>query len=276
MTWSLLCAFAAALCYGLGSVLQAAAARRAETTKNLNPMLLVRLARELPYVGGLALDFAGFLATVVALEKLPLFVVQSAIASSVGVTAIAASFAFGTRLRRPERIALVALIVGLAALGASARGEAATRLSDGGIAILVGGVVVVVAVGAASARLPARNAGFGLALAAGLAWGGMGVAARTLDVPSPLWHLVTDPTAIALAAYGLLGTLIFAAALQRGSVTAVSALVFVVETVVPSVIGLAFLGDHSRPNFAPVAAAGFVVTVGASIALARYAEPLVA
>ena len=76
--------------------------------------------------------------------------------------------------------------------------------------------------------------------------------------------------------YGLLGTLFFATALQRGSVTAAAALVFTVETVVPALVGVAFLGDSTRggAGFAVVALVGFVTTVGASIALARRSEPL--
>ena len=67
---------------------------------------------------------------------------------------------------------------------------------------------------------------------------------------------MTDPVALALVAYGVLGILLFATALQRSSVTAVAALVFLVETVVPSAIGLFFLGDHARPHMAAIAIAG--------------------
>ena len=76
------------------------------------PRLLLRLLRSAPYVAGLALDAAGFAATVVALRVLPLFVVESAVASSVGVTALVAARWLGARLLRPERIALVVLGVG--------------------------------------------------------------------------------------------------------------------------------------------------------------------
>ena len=93
-------------------------------------------------------------------------------------------------------------------------------------------------------------------------------------MPHVAWHLVTDPVALALACYGVLGVLLFATALQRSSVTAVAALVFLVETVVPSTIGLVFLGDHACPHLAVIAALGFVVTIAASISLARRSEPL--
>ena len=305
------CAFLAALSYGIGSVMQAGAVRHAEMRPNLDARLFVQLARQLPYVGGLALDLIGFAASVLALRTLPLFMVQSAIAGSVGVTAIGASIAFGVRLLRYERAALVALVVGFALLAVSALPEHAVTLGRPGRWLLVGGVGVVLVAGAFSARLDDRKAAIGLALTAGLAWAGTAsphacsnrphrcgisrltrsartrglrrardaplrhrIAARVLEPPSPLWHLATDPVALALAAYGVLGTLLFATALQRGSVTAAAALVFSVETVIPSIVGLAFLGDHARPHLGAVAVLGFIVTVGASIALARRSEPL--
>ncbi len=271
---SLACAFVAALGYGVGSVMQAAAARRAEARPNLDPMLLVRLAGELPYVAGLALDLVGFFASVVALRNLPLFMVQSAISGSVGVTAVAASIAFGIRLLRYERLALVGLMFGFAMLAISARPDHATSIGLPGRVLLVGGVAAVASVGALSARLDDRGAGIGLAVCAGLSWAGTGIAARVLHIPAVRWHLAVDPVVLVLVAYGALGVLFFATALQRGSVTAAAAIVFSVETVVPSAIGLVFLGDRARPGLAPLAALGFVATVGASIALARRSEPL--
>jgi hypothetical protein len=271
---SLVCAFIAALGYGIGSVMQAAAARRAEARPNLDPMLLVRLVGELPYIAGLALDLVGFCASVVALRNLPLFMVQSAISGSVGVTAIAASIAFGIRLHRYERYALVGLVFGFACLAISARPEHATSLGAPGRVLLVVGVAVVGVLGAISARFDDRVAGIGLAVCAGCSWAGTGIAARALRIPAVRWHLLVDPVVLVLVAYGMLGVLFFATALQRGSVTAAAALVFSVETVVPSIIGLVFLGDRARPHLAPLAALGFVATVGASIALARRSEPL--
>lgn len=271
---ALVCAFLAAVSYGIASVIQAAAARNVERRANLDPMLLVRLIRELPYVGSLTLDLLGFAASVFALRTLPLFVVQSAVAGSVGVTAIGASLVFGIRLLRYERVALVALMVGFALLAVSGRPERAASLGAAGQWILVSGVVVVAAVGAFSATLDDRKASIGLALCAGISWASTGIAARVLHIPSPAVHVLIDPVALCLVAYGILGVLLFATALQRGSVTATAALVFTVETVVPSIVGVALLGDRARAGFSLVAVFGFVTTLTASIALAQRSEPL--
>ncbi len=62
MFLALACALTATVSYGVGTVLQAAGARRVATAEHLDVMLLARLARESLYIGGLALDAVGFVA----------------------------------------------------------------------------------------------------------------------------------------------------------------------------------------------------------------------
>jgi hypothetical protein len=98
------------------------------------------------------------------------------------------------------------------------------------------------------------------------------VAARLLRVPSPLTGLLHDPLAWALVLYSVVALLAYGAALARGSVTTTAAVTFTVETVVPAAIGLALLGDRTRPGLAPVAVAGFVLALGGCVRLARHAD----
>ncbi|HEY5075866.1 MAG TPA: hypothetical protein VIJ48_00040 [Acidimicrobiia bacterium] len=272
MLLALVCALVANLSYGFGTVLQALGARRTSTAGHLDVMLFARLSRQLPYLGGLALDAVGFIASIIALRTLPLFVVQAAIAGSVGVTAMTAVFVFGFRLRTSDTLAIAVLIVGLGLLGASARGHHGAHLSHLGGWLLLIGVFVVASGGIIAARLPDPRGAIGLAACAGLGFTGTAVAARALHVPTPTWRVMLEPVAIALVLYGVCGMLMFASALQRGSVTATSAVMFAVETIVPSIVGLTALGDRTRPHFEIVAAVGFGLTVGASLALARYTE----
>jgi hypothetical protein len=118
-----------------------------------------------------------------------------------------------------------------------------------------------------------RRAAVLLSVAAGLGFGGVGVAARLLEIPSPPWHLLTSGTAWALLAHAALATVAYALALSRGRVTTVAALTFATETVVPAVVGLVALGDRVVAGRAPLAAVAFVVTLGGCIALAGRAEP---
>jgi len=267
MVLGMTCALFAALGYGSASVLQSVAARKEESGSGLDPRLLVRLSRSVPYVSGLGLDLAAFLASLVALRTLPLFLVQSAVAASVGVTAVIAA-AIGVRLRGREIASLVILGAGLLLLAASAQAEQGKALPLGVRWGLLACVVVLGAAGALVARYSGPPSAHALAVLAGLAFTVVAVTARSLAVPSPLWHVLADPGLWAILALGGLGMLLFTTALQRGSVTSATALTFAVETIVPAGVGLAFLGDSTRPGFAPVAAVGFVLTIAGSLALA--------
>jgi drug/metabolite transporter (DMT)-like permease len=272
MVLGLLGALSCAVAYGIATVLQAVATRRVATTEGFDPRLLVRLARSVPYVASLALDGAGFAAVVLALRTLPLFLVQAAVASSVGVTALIAAWWLKVRLGRREIAGLVGLGVGLALLALAAEPEAASPLPPAGGWIVLAGVVPVAALVVTAARWSPARATIGLAIGAGLGFGGVGIAARVLPVPHPWWTIVAAPTAWSLAGYSALALYCYAAALQRGRVTVVAAVTFAVETVVPALIGLTLLGDRARPGYGAVAAAGFVVTLGAAVQLARMAE----
>ncbi|HEU4676237.1 MAG TPA: DMT family transporter [Motilibacteraceae bacterium] len=265
-------ALAASLCYGLATVLQALAARRA-VGPSAGTGGLAATVVDVRYLAGLVLDGAGFAASVVALRTLPLFLVQAAVTSSVGVTAVLAVRFLGARLRRRELLTLLLLGAGLLLLAASARPERALPLPVvGGWVVLAAGLVV----GAGcllAARAGGRAAGPACAAGAGLAFGGAALAARALTVPHPLWRVVTDPLAWALAVHGVVGTLAYAAALLRTAATTVAAVTFAVETVVPAALGLALLGDSVRAGTAPLAALGFALAVTASVLLARFAEP---
>jgi hypothetical protein len=135
--------------------------------------------------------------------------------------------------------------------------------------VLLAGVAVI---GLVAARTLRGTSSAAMAVTCGLAFSGMGLAERTLEIPHPWWHLLGGPTPYALVGYGAIGITAYASALARGKVTTVTGVTFAVETVVPSVIGLIALNDSPRPGFAAVAVAGFVATVGGAIALTRVAE----
>ena len=97
---ALLTAFAAALCYGVGSVLQAVAARSTESVEGLDPRILVRLVRSWRYLVGVGLDGLGFVLSLVAVRALPLFVVQAVVASFLAVTAVLGALFLGMPLTR--------------------------------------------------------------------------------------------------------------------------------------------------------------------------------
>jgi hypothetical protein len=70
----------------------------------------------------------------------------------------------------------------------------------------------------------------------------------------------------------VLGAAFFALALQRGSVTTVTAVTFALELLLPSALGLWLLGDAVGPGQAPVAVLGFLLAAGGTVVLIRSAK----
>lgn len=188
-----------------------------------------------------------------AIQFLPLFLSEALIASSVGITAILAVTFLKVKLSSMEKLALPGLMIGLVLLALSAQPEQAQELALKWRWLELACVAVVGLLALGVTRLPERRVGIGLAIVSGVAFSGMGIAARSLEVPDPIWEVVKDPTAYAIVIYGALGLLFFASALQRATVTTVTALVFGIETVLPSLIGILFLGDRTRDGLWPLA-----------------------
>ena len=92
--------------------------------------------------------------------------------------------------------------------------------------------------------------------------------------PDPAWRVLLEPTIWAIVVNGILGTVLFALALQRGKVTVVAAVSFTTNTVLPAAIGILFLGDQVRSGYAAVATAGFLIAVSGAIALAQFSGPM--
>ncbi|MEO5609131.1 MAG: hypothetical protein ABIQ61_07540 [Ornithinibacter sp.] len=284
----LLGAFSAALFYGAATVLQAVGVRRVAALPE-GWRLARRLWAARLFAVGLLLDAVGFAASLVALRTLPLFLVQSVIASSVGVTVVLAILFLGARLRAGEVVALVVIGAGLVALAASASTSESVALSPlRGWLLLIGVVPLALVTGVGAFRVSAigttavvarfrvlsrsRPPVALLAVGAGLGFSGVGVAARVIAIPHPWWSGALDPVVWALIGYSLMAFLCYALALTAGPVTVVAAVTFGVETVVPAGIGLAFLGDSVRAGLGTLALIGFMATVGGCIALAGRAE----
>jgi drug/metabolite transporter (DMT)-like permease len=264
MSWAMLALVATVLCYGSATVLQDAGTRRAP---GRDVLLAARLLRQLPYTAGLVLDGLGFLLSLAALRRLPVFAVQAGVAGSIGVTAVCAALFAGERLGRRGWAALALLGAALVAVAGSAAHEAA-RPVDGPLRLgLAAGVVVLAAIGVVAARRPGAVAAAGLAAVSGLGYGGVALAARLLTAdPS---RLFADPLLWTLLGYGAIGLAAFPLALSRSSVTTVTAVVAVAETVAPGLVGILLLGDRARPGLGWLALAGFVATVVAAGLVAR-------
>jgi drug/metabolite transporter (DMT)-like permease len=268
------------VCYGVASVMQAiavrAASRRsmaqvAQAGEGVDAGLLVRMARQGLFLASVAIDVVGFVGQLIALRRLPLFAVQAIMASNLAVTAVCAAWLMKARLAIREWLAVVGVVAGVSLLGLSAGSEGAARV---GREFELGLIVAVAAVGVSGfvvARLPNPVRTPALGAIAGLGYGALAVAARILPGFGPL-QLVTSPAAYTVAAAGIVSFLLYATALEGGSVTTATAAVILAETAPPAIVGVLFLGDKTRPGLTAVAVLGFALAVVCALALARFGE----
>ncbi|OBG46170.1 hypothetical protein A5669_00525 [Mycolicibacterium fortuitum] len=269
-------ALLACAAYGTASVLQSYAAGRSVTsgvdTPDRGPTLRSTIGAMLApvFVAGMALDLLGFAGSLVSARLIPLFLSQTIISANLVVTAVLSIFVLHVRLHRRDSTAIAIVLVALCILGATA-GHLGDR--DAG-AVMHWGVLVVsaiiLALGAALARLLGQNAAVPAGLIAGVLYGAMAVAIRLVDGLDPLnLHvLLTDPALWAVVVAGLGGFYLFTVALQIGSVNGVAAALVVGETVVPGIVGVVLLGDVSRPGYGWLVVAAFIAAVGGAVALA--------
>ena len=262
-----LLAVAAALGSGTGSVLESIGIRRAGAfggdTDDLG-----KISRQWIYCLGVAIDIASFVAGAAALHRLPLFLVQSTLAFSVGVTAVITAV-MGSRLGRAGWLSLGTAAVGLVLLGLSAQPGQAHALPHGWRWVILLTVVPVCLIGYYGSKSSMRLSAALLAFGAGLGFTAVAVSARTLHLPHEFLHWFGDPSVWAIMLNGVAATVVFALALQKGLPTTVSAVMFTTDTVLPSVLGLTLLGDGIRSGWAGAAGLGFLLAVSGAVALAH-------
>ncbi|MFH8767973.1 DMT family transporter [Streptomyces sp. NPDC017958] len=267
----MVCALAAAFCFGTATVLQAVAARQAGTGGGGEAALLLRALRQWRYLAGLALDGLGFLFQIAALRSIPIYAVSAALASSLAVTAVVAARLLRVRLSGTEWGAVGVVCVGLAILGLASGPEGDQQGSDtlkwAMLATAVGMLVLALLGG----RLTGRMRALVLGLGAGFGFGVVEVSVRLIDSLRPA-DLLTNPAAYALLIGGGAAFMLLTSALQRGSVTTATAGLVIGETIGPAAIGVIWLGDRTKEGLTWLAALGFAVAVAGALALARFGE----
>ena len=279
MLVSLIAAVLAALCYGVASVMQAVAVRGASNRSQaqasaggLDAGLVPRMLRQWRFVVSVVIDLLGFIAQVVALQRLPLFAVQAIVAANLAVIAVLSTVIMGATLSLREWLGVIGVVAGVGLLGSSAGAEGASTASSAFKVALIVATAALGLAGLIAARVlrdPARTLVLGTI--AGFGFGAVGIAARVLGGFAPL-TLLRDPAAYAVAAAGIVSFVFYATALEGGSVTVATSAVVLAETLPPALVGVLFLGDGTRPGLTPVAAAGFLLAVASAVTLARFGE----
>lgn len=280
MLVSLVAALVAAFCYGLGAVMQAIAVRAsshravlvaAGEAGRVDPGLLIRMLRQWLFLVSILIDLIGFIGQLVALRRLPLFEVQAIMASNLAVTAVFASWLMHVVLGWREWAAVCAVVIGVGFLGSSAGAEGAATVGVSFHLALIVALAAIAVSGIVAARLPSRIRTPVLGAIAGLGFGVVAVCARILPGFAP-HQLVRSPAAYTLVAAGVIAFVLYASALESGSVTVATAAVILVETIPPAIVGVLLLGDTTRPGRTGLAIAGFVLALVSAIALARFGE----
>ncbi|WP_351229352.1 hypothetical protein [Streptomyces sp. NPDC002133] len=270
MFFGMLCAVVSSVCYGLATVFQAVAARAVvdpATTSGVDPALFLRAVRQWRYVVGLCLDGAGFALQIVALRLIPIYAVSAALAASLAVTAVSATRVLSVRLSRTEWAAVGVVCAGLGMLGLAAGPEGQGSAPPGLKWVLLATSVAVLLIGVTAGRLPGRARALVLGLGAGIGFGVPEVAVRLLDSVD-----FTNPALYALLLGGAAAFLLLTSAFARGSVTTATAGLVLAETLIPSAVGVIWLGDRTREGLAWLAITGFAISVVGALALARFGE----
>ncbi|QBS39100.1 hypothetical protein [Nocardia sp. CS682] len=285
MLIGLIAALLACVGYGLGSVLQAYAARRSaavaleygvggQVTETGAPTVASTVAAALTvwFIVGSVLDVVGFAGNAVSARLIPLFLSQTIMSANLIVTAVLGIFILGIRLHLRDWLAICTVILALAALGGAAGHEGGG--SDNPVmhwGVLIGSVVLFAGSQLVVRRLGSRGA-VAAGLAAGMLFGALAIAVRIvhgidpLDIPT----LLADPAAWTIAIAGIGGFYLHTVALQLGSVNGATAALVVGETVIPGIVGVLVLGDTARPGLEWLVGAGFVLAIGGAVAVAVF------
>lgn len=250
-----------AICNGVAAVLQKISADRERAAATLELSLLWRLIHETPYAIGTALDVMAGIFVLIAVHSLPLFLVQSIVASGIVVTFIIEHYI--THQRAPYRlyIAIGMVLAGLIVLSATAAPQTARPVSDTIRWSIVFAPFPLALIGALCSRVSGKIGTASLAVVSGIAFGGTSVAGRILLFTPPLWHIVENPLLYAFIAYGGLGLLLFSIGLQRASATALNTMMTASQTIVPALVGILCFGDAVRHGMWFLGIAGVTITL---------------
>jgi hypothetical protein len=252
-----------AFAFAAASILQAIGARRSTgMAKTLGHPL---------YLLGTFLDLVAWGCSMVALSELAVYLVESVLAGSLAITVVAARVILKSHLRGIDVVAVAVSVTALTVLAMSAGPQETVETSTMLRFAFCGAAVAVALLGWAATKFapPGVVAGF-----AGLCLGGAALVGRALTFPegafgsvgSGVLAVVTSPLVGALLVFGVAGMVLYADALQRGSVGPVTAVLWIAEVIAPSAVAVTFLGDTVRPGWEMASlGAGLVVVIMAVV-----------
>jgi drug/metabolite transporter (DMT)-like permease len=265
---SILAAFACALCNGAAAVLQKVAADEEKRESGVRLGFLWELAHNWPYMLGILLDVLAWVLTFLAVQRLPLFLVESVIAANIAVTAVLERIFLKAPIHRKSYYSMGIILLGLVALALSATGDHVEPVSTTVRWAIILLPLPLVLAGILLAKLRGRWAIVALSAISGIAFGNTSVISRIFGHVTSITTVLHSPLLYSLIVSGVLGILLFSVALQRARATVVNASMTTAQIVVPTLIGLAFLGDKIRSGRWELMVIGLIVTVIGTLVLA--------
>ena len=256
MVWSLLAAAGSAVAYGVSTLMQAVATRRARGLAVVVQPLVI---------GAFVLDGAGFLLALAALDRLPLFVVQSVMASMVVVVVVGATVVLKVAMRGVDAIAVGVVVLALVVIGMSSGEQPAVAPPPGFTTAMLVAVGVLAVAALALAR---RGPGWLAATVAALGFSAAAIGARAAHHAEGLWATLWQPMTAAIVVGGVVGALTYLVALGRSSVGAAASVLAVLEVVVPGAVGVRVLGDSVRPGWSVAAGVALLAALAGCVVLA--------
>ncbi len=256
-------AIGCAVCNAVAAILQKTSSDKAIFIRRYDLGIFIRLLKQWPYATGLLLDLLAGVGVLIAVNRLPLFIVQAIIACCVVLTALLERIFLHRRLRWRTYAAAVMVLLGLSGVALAAHTESTAVVSATTKNMIAALPLLLATVGAIAMRVQHKVGAFILAGLSGCAFGGDSIAGRIIVYPHPLWHVAANPLFWAVIAYGVVGLILFTAALQRTLATVVNGVMTSMQTIVPLIVGIVVLGDTARGGlWFPLWAGCLLVTTG--------------
>lgn len=266
MVTALLFALIGSVAYGVGAVFQGVGAKRTQT-ETVGAKGLVNILKHPYSLAGLLLDLIAWVLSRLSLHRLPLFAVQTLLAGSLAITVALSHRLLHTPKRKADTVAIIVTGIGLVLVGFAAADGIADPPSIRFEVLMFAALPVLLLCGVLGVeRMVAPPV---LGALGGLSFGFSALSARAIVDVNGIADLVTHRFLFVMLAYAAFGVVMFTRGLERGQVGSVTAAMWAAEIVPPSIIGFVMLGDTVRSGWAPAAALGIVLTLGATVSLAR-------
>ncbi len=157
---------------------------------------------------------------------------------------------------------MIVVLIGLSLIALASQTHQANLTSNFFKTVIYISPLIVVALGLWFLKSKANLASFGLASISGLCFGMTAVGGRIIIYPHPIWHIISNLLAWIIVVYAILGLFFFTTALQRISATAVNSTMVGFQTIIPTTIGIIFLGDTAKGGHWLFVILGIILVLG--------------